>query len=323
VAVVIGSLHLATASATGQSSARGLDADTKKQVIEQVAEQLEAGYIYDEQGRELAAIARGQLAEGRYESIDDPEAFARALTEDLYGASNDAHLRVRYRPDGGGWQTPRRRGGSGGGRSRRTDSSYGIVGLEILDGNIGYMDLRMFTGSPEAEPRVAAAMAYLADADALIIDLRKNGGGAPWMVRYLSTYLFDERTHLASTFMRGWPEPRERWTFDEVQGRRVPDTPVYILTSGRTFSAAESFTFGLKNNDRVTIVGERTGGGGHFGGTVTLPGGFLMFLPNGRTYDPKTGQGWEAEGIRPDVEATAEHALDAALSHFRQSRGDG
>jgi C-terminal processing protease CtpA/Prc len=160
-------------------------------------------------------------------------------------------------------------------------------------------------------------MASLGGAKALIFDLRQNRGGGPEMVRLLSTYLFDQRTHLVSSFMRGMPAPRERWTLDQVRGRRFSQVPVYLLTSRRTISAAESFAFGLRINRKVTIVGEPTAGGGHFGEFVDLPDGFRMFLPRGRTYDPRTNEGWEATGLPPDVPVPAARALAKALELIR------
>ncbi len=121
------------------------------------------------------------------------------------------------------------------------------------------------------------------------------------------------------------PEPLAGWAALEKSGWRLDgqptgafvDKPVYILTSRRTFSAAESFTFGLKVNDRVTLVGERTGGGGHFGDEVAVSGDLRLFMPGGRTYDPETGEGWEAEGIAPDVEVPYAAALEQALETIR------
>jgi C-terminal processing protease CtpA/Prc len=156
-------------------------------------------------------------------------------------------------------------------------------------------------------------MATLSGVRALIIDLGQNRGGGPEMVRLLSTYLFDKPTHLVSSFMRGMSQPSERWTLSEVRGARLGSVPVFVLTSSRTISAAESFAFGLKARNRITIVGEPTAGGGHFGDVVSLPGGFSMFLPRGRTYDPRTNEGWEATGIQPDVRVPYERALDTAL----------
>ena len=98
------------------------------------------------------------------------------------------------------------------------------------------------------------------------------------------------RPHLTDTESRGEPV-RERWTYEDVPGERYLDRPVLVLTNGRTFSAAESFTFGLKVTDRVLTVGERTGGGGHFGGVGDLTGDFTIFVPVGRTFDPRTWRG--------------------------------
>jgi C-terminal processing protease CtpA/Prc len=115
--------------------------------------------------------------------------------------------------------------------------------------------------------------------------------------------------------------PSERWTVSQVRGHRLPSVPVFVLTSSRTISAAESFAFGLKAHDRITIVGEPTAGGGHFGDVVSLPGGFSMFLPRGRTYDARTNKGWEAEGIQPDVPVPYERALQTALELAGRARG--
>jgi C-terminal processing protease CtpA/Prc len=165
-----------------------------------------------------------------------------------------------------------------------------------------------------------SAMAVFANVKALIIDLGRNRGGGPEMIKYISAYLFDKPTHLVTSFARGMEAPMERWTAERVTGKRRPDIPVYILTSGNTISAAESFTFGLRINNRATVVGEPTAGGGHFGGFVPLTAGFRVFLPRGRTYDPRTNKGWEAEGLKPDVEVSYPQALSTALKLIQAKR---
>ena len=199
--------------------------------------------------------------------------------------------------------------------------NFGVREARVLDGNIGYLDLGMFAGSDAAKPRIDEAMMSLADTDALILDLGRNGGGGPWMVRYLSGFLFSGPTHLTDTWARGMESPRERWTLEGQPTDAFVDKPVYILTSGRTFSAAESFTFGLLINGRVTLVGERTGGGGHFGEEIPISPGLRLFMPAGRTYDPKTGRGWEAEGIEPGIEVSYPGALDRAVEAIGASSG--
>jgi len=205
-------------------------------------------------------------------------------------------------------------------RPRTGGPAFGFERVEILPGDIGYIDLRGFSDDAEALRWADSMMASLANVKALIIDVGQNRGGGPQMVRLLSTYLFDHRVHLVSSIMRGMATPMERWTLDSVRGPRLPAIPVYVLTSRRTISAPESFVFGLKAQRRVTIVGEPTGGGGHFGDIVSLPDGFAMFLPRGRTYDPRTNEGWEATGIQPDVAVPYDQARATAIARIR--RGD-
>jgi retinol-binding protein 3 len=160
-------------------------------------------------------------------------------------------------------------------------------------------------------------MEMLKDVRALIIDLGRNPGGDAPAVTHLSTYLFAEPTHLVNRWARGMSNPTERWTLESVPGKQLAGIPVYVLTSKRTFSAAESFTFSLRVTGRAIVVGEPTGGGGHFGTGRSLPHGFQMFLPVGRTYDPRTDKGWEAEGIQPDIEVPYGDALETAIAQIQ------
>lgn len=294
-----------------------LDAEMRQEVIESLSETLIEGYIYEEAGREMAAHIRAHLQQGAYDSLTDHREFADKLTRDLREISSDLHLRIRYgasSPPPGG----RRRGPA---RERDGPDDYGFLKDDVLEGNVGYIDMRSFQWSEEALAKADQVMARLSGVDALIIDLGRNSGGGEPMVKHLSAYLFAGDTHLVNTFMRGWDEPHQRWTAEGIKGKRLPDIPVYVLTSRRTFSAAESFTFGLKINDRVTIVGERTGGGGHWGGPRPLVHGYSVWLPRGRTYDPETGKGWEAEGIQPDIEVPYVEALETAHRHVLERLG--
>lgn len=196
---------------------------------------------------------------------------------------------------------------------------YGFASAQILEGNVGYLELLGFSGDPAALQLTDSVMALFANTKAIIIDLGRNRGGGPQVIQRLSAYLFDKPVHLVSSFMRGMEKPMERWTADSVPGKRLPKTPVYVLTSHSTISAAESFAFGLRNHNRITIVGESTAGGGHFGDFVSLTAGFSVFLPRGRTYNPVTDKGWEAEGLKPDVAVPYEQAFQTALALARQN----
>ena len=193
------------------------------------------------------------------------------------------------------------------------------IEYSVLKDNVGFIQIPHFSDRGDGYlARFDTAMRELASTDAMILDLRDNCGGGAREVRHVSTYFFPKDTHLASTENRGRPV-QERWTLDNVPGPRFLDKPLYILVNSGTFSAGESFTFGMSAvTGRAQVVGKRTGGGGHFGGWRRATEEFSLWVPVGRTFNPHTGIGWEAEGIAPDIESTSEGALEAALSAFRK-----
>jgi retinol-binding protein 3 len=278
--------------------------DQTQQVVQAIGEALTRGYIYEDVGTRAGKVLEKKRVEGAFEGLTDSR-LAAALTEVLQAETLDRHLRVTVGSDFVPPDAPAR--------------NVGMVGrVEVLPGNIGYLEVPHFAGIDVTV--FDTAMAALKDVRALIIDLGRNPGGGPGPVTHLSTYLFSKPTHLVTRMQRGIPGTAERWTLETVPGPRLVNVPVYVLTSKRTFSAGESFAFGLRVTGRATLVGELTGGGGHFGTSVTLPLGLQMFLPIGRAYDPRTGKGWEAEGLRPDIEVPYAQALDAALAHARSPR---
>jgi C-terminal processing protease CtpA/Prc len=131
--------------------------------------------------------------------------------------------------------------------------------VKLLPGNIGYLRLDGFMPADLGGRTAVAAMSFLSGADAIIFDLRNNGGGSPTMIQLLSSYLFSEPTHLNDLYYREGDRRNQFWTLPWVDGERRPDIPVYVLTSARTFSAAEEFTNNLKVLKRATIVGETPG----------------------------------------------------------------
>ena len=142
------------------------------------------------------------------------------------------------------------------------------------------------------------------------------------MIQLLSSYFFEEITHLNSFELRGQELIKQFWTLPHVPGKKVIDTPLYILTSGRTFSAAEEFTYNMKNLGRATIVGETTGGGAHPGGTHEIGGLLSVFIADGRAINPITGTNCEGTGIPPHVEVPQGDALKRAQELIRDSIGE-
>ncbi|MEJ2085205.1 MAG: S41 family peptidase [Acidobacteriota bacterium] len=182
-----------------------------------------------------------------------------------------------------------------------------------LPGNLGYLDLRYFDNVELGGSTAVAAMAFLAHTDAVIVDLRQNGGGEPAMVQLLASYFFGpERVHYNSFYSRGSDSLEQYWTLARVEGDRMPEVPLYILTARRTGSAAEGFSYALQALERATIIGQPTAGAAHPGETFDAIEGFSIFISTGKPLNPVTGSNWEKTGVQPDIEMDADEALDRA-----------
>ena len=185
--------------------------------------------------------------------------------------------------------------------------------LEVMDGNVGYMKLDGFDDTSLSGPTAVAAMNFLAHTDALIIDLRENGGGSPSLIQTIMAYLLDESMHLNSFYIRDGDSTKQFWSAPYVPGPKMEDVELYVLTSAYTFSAAEEFTYNVKNLERGTIVGEVTGGGAHPVASYVFDDMNIMVRVSfGRAINPYSGTNWEGTGVTPDIEVPADQALDAA-----------
>ena len=301
-----------------------LGAERREELVESLAELMTENYVFEEIGLKIGTHLREQLyVQGAYDDLD-LEALSRALTRDLRALNDDRHLRVSPRQaldpsearlDPAELQRLR--------DAEQRRQNFGFERVERLEGNIGYLDLRFFadTGADSggAGDTALAAMGFLANVDALIIDLRRNGGGSPSMIQLLSSYFFKEPKHLNSFFWRGQEGLEQRWTMPHVPGKKLVDVPLFVLTSARTFSAAEEFTYNLKNLKRATIIGETTGGGAHPGSTHSVKDILSVFIPQGRAISPITGTNWEGVGVKPHLSTPQAKALEKALEAARQA----
>jgi len=296
-----------------------LDSKIKTEVIEGINKHLVKKYIFLETAEKMKELLVNKLKNGDYAKIDDVNEFSLLLTEDLRSVSKDKHIRVVFDPDlvqrirdyQSQSEEDRQKAKQERLKSERF-RNFGYQKLEILEGNIGYLDLRYFSGTREAGPTAAAAMNFLANTDAVIIDLRQNGGGDPATIQFISSYFLEDYTHLNSFETRGEDALQQFWTLPYVPGKPMHATDLYILTSQHTFSAAEEFTYNMKNLKRATLVGETTGGGAHPGGHQIVNDNFLVWVPTGRAVNPITRTNWEGKGIQPHIEVDKEQALITA-----------
>ncbi|MED7953641.1 S41 family peptidase [Streptomyces sp. BE303] len=295
---------------TSTTTPTALDAAT---VVESVAELVGENYVFPDVARELAALLRSRSAEGSYR-IESAEELAEAVTADLRSVNGDLHLALKYHAV----PVPPEQGAAALAAMRRQfDASLGgVPRVELLDGGVAVLEIAplLFPLDWAAQP-LAAALSLVAPARALILDLRGNVGGDPNTVAFVCGYLLDGRTKLNTMVSRQGEVAEQSWTPPFVPGARFGgDKPLYVLTSGRTFSAGEELAYDLQQLGRAEVVGEATRGGAHPREGWTVHPHLELSVPIARAVNPVSGTNWEGTGVRPDVPCDAEAALDRALT---------
>lgn len=306
-----------------------------EEAVRELATKLEQSFVFPDKGMAYAAMLRSNLATGQYASFADAQEFADAVTADLQAVHKDGHLRVHVVP-------PEARSGPGGESEAAAEAEApaqeGITRSGWISDGVAYIGFDLFPGDKHTLARLRAFIDEHRDAKTLIIDARSHRGGGLEEMDLMLPELFGEPTVLVTMDTRSAVDQRGENPVGNAPSLRQIDGPegvvrrehfvtpaatptglrsarLFLLTSNRTASAGEHLALALKRTKRATLVGEVTMGAGHYGGMMPLDPGFnyAAFIPVGRTFDPDTGAGWEGTGVKPDVEAPAEKALDAAL----------
>jgi C-terminal processing protease CtpA/Prc len=284
-------------------------------LVSKALELLCGKYIFPDKAQQAAAGIRGRLADGEYDGLDE-EALGERLTAELFTVCQDKHLRVRVREEGMrealteaelevAW------------REQLRLTNYGIARVERLDGNVGLLDLRAVTSAGVGGRAIVAAMELVSQTHALIVDLRRNRGGSPDGAIFWTSYFFpDGDTHLNSIYEGATGRTRQYWSHAWLPGDRYLDRPVYLLTSGTTFSGGEDICYNLKAQGRAVVVGETTRGGAHPTEVFPITPTFEITVPVARSVNPITGGNWEGTGVEPDVAVDAAEGFDVA---YRQA----
>jgi retinol-binding protein 3 len=313
---LIGSVafHLIPPGVTAADRDRTIDAAGRARVIDGIVAKLDELYVFPDVAKKMGEAVRAHQNSGTYDSLTASRAFAERLTEDLRAVSKDKHLSVMFMPkeipEINSEPSEQEKAGF---RQQMEQINCGFKKAERLDGgNIGYIRFDMFGDAEICGPKATAAFEAVAGVDALIVDLRHNGGGQPEMVAFVSSYLFDKRTHLNDIYDRKENKTTKFWTKPSVPGKKLAKQPVYVLTSQRTFSGAEEFSYNLKNLKRATVVGETTGGGAHPTTGARVDAHFMIGVPFARAINPITKTNWEGTGVEPHVKVAADEALETA-----------
>jgi hypothetical protein len=287
-----------------------IDAAERRRVIDQAVRNLEEHYFDREVAHRIAGALIAHEKSGEDNAATDGPALASLLTKQIRDVSHDMHLEVVYSqnrlPDHPGAPSPEREANY---RGSLEHENCTFETVKMLPHNIGYLKLNSFPDVAICRATAVSAMASLNNADAIIFDLRDNRGGYPEMVMLIAAYLFDHPEYMYS--------PRESptensWTRSPVVGNRLADKPVYVLTSGTTWSAAEQFSYDLKMLKRATLVGEKTRGGAHAGVFHRIDDHFGMGIPEVKVVNPFSKVDWEGVGVAADMKVKAADGPETA-----------
>lgn len=296
---------------TVQSMSGVVEQAERDAVLSALTSRLNAGYVLPDSVDRITRALTAANARGEY-THQPPKDFVDSVNRTLLKASADKHLAIYFQP-AVVEATPA--AGRTASIEPRERMNFGFGRLERLSGNIGYLEILAFADRrPEAERTASALLSTLANFDALILDVRRNGGGNTPMMAFVASYFFDAApVHLSDIFWRDTGDIAQFWTEAVVPGRRSSRQPLYILTSAQTFSGAEDFCYALQHLKRAVLVGETTGGGAHSGrGLQRLTPSFTAFVPVGRSVSPITHTNWEGTGVVPDARTPAGQALGVA-----------
>ena len=274
-------------------------------------------YVVSERRPALDAVLAQGLASGRYD-VADPAALAERINEDLERVGRDRHLGFVFDPRQAAMLAMRE-------DSERPDPSaferqmrsinHGVTELRVLPGNVRYMEYTGFAWiGPESAAALENAVRFLAGGDAIVIDIRRNGGGDSDASQYLLSH-FLPANHPLFTYYREGGRVSRVSTLPQVAAGRITGKPLYLLTSNSTASAAEEFTGNFAGYRLGEVIGETTAGAGFAADLVPIRGDFVLSISIGRVVLASTGRDWEATGISPTIRTPAPQALDTAHAH--------
>ena len=304
--------------AAAQTPAPLITADERHRLILAIAGNVEQHYFDRQIAQNTANALFAHEQAGDYNNVTGGQDLANLLARHLTEASGDSHFTMEYTrnvfPDFSKPPAPEFQARY---RAAMEQAHCTFDKVEILPNNVGYLKVNAFPETAVCQAKAESAMASLNHADALIVDLRDNRGGYPDMVVFLASYLFDHPEYM---FNPRDPVTTRSWTRSPVAGNLLADKPVYILTSSRTYSAAEQFSYDLKMLKRAMLVGETTGGAAHAGVLHNLNDHFAIGIPGIRPLNPFSANDWAITGVEPDVKVNAADALAAAekLAEARQ-----
>lgn len=297
-----------------------LNSSLRSETIKQLSVMVNDLYVNPELGTKMSNQLTTNLQKGKYDSIDSFEQLGTVLTNDLFQIAHDRHLRTFYSPSTVAiikkaisekrqdWIKDILDDGS--------KTNYWFQNTKMLPGNIGYLRLNRMERLDLSSETAIAAMKFLSNSDYIIIDIRNNTGGWPSTAQFLASYFYQEidNINLFEEHFRKDNKIIQYRSLPYIPGKRMDKTPLYILISTNTYSAAEIFAYSLQKLGRAVIVGEKSNFGVHAtGGPQILNDYYMVQMPISDVISPITKISCEGIGVEPDIKTESKDALNKTI----------
>lgn len=169
------------------------------------------------------------------------------------------------------------------------------VGYEMLDNNIGYIQISSFGDTTAKEFKEAYSDLKSKNMSGLLLDLRNNGGGTLDSVVEIADILMPKGEIVKIKYKNADNQVYESDAENAFGGKIV------ILVNGNTASASELLAGGLRDNNDAVLVGKKTFGKGVVGTLFNVDSESAAVITTGEYFLPN-GDNIHGKGIMPQVE---------------------
>jgi hypothetical protein len=310
---------LCCSSLCSSGKRQGLRKEEIRAAVVKISDLIKSNYVFEERGNKIASHLTEEHRQGKFDSVKSWTEFASLCTKILHGGSNDGHLYVRHdaKTVKALSTAPEQEAASGAENpffhsKEARERNFGFQEVKVLKGNIGYIKLTEINISEKSLPTMFAAVEFVANTKALVLDLRENGGGGSEVGPVLESIFLPKNVVLLEFKSRAGQVTTTK-TVPWLTHKRY-DKPLYIIINKKTASAAEALAFALQANKRATVVGQRSSGAANMNSWYVVNDAVFVSVSTGAPTLPGTETSWERSGIQPDY-SVAEGNEIASILH--------
>ncbi len=302
--------------------AQSLPKEEIDSAVVKISDLIKSNYVFEEQGNRIAAHLEQKKLE--FKSVKNWDEFAAICNGILQSYSNDGHLFVRHdaktvkelltatdHESESAVDDPffHSKGAS--------ERNFGFEEVKILEDNIGYIKLSEINISEKSLPTLFAAMEFVSNTKALILDLRDNGGGGSEVGPVLESFFLPKNIDLLEFKSRTGEVTAEK-TVPWLTQKKY-NHPLFIIINKKTGSAAEALAFVLQAKKRAIVVGSPSAGAAYMNSWYVVNENVFASISTGAPTLPGTDTSWEKSGVQPDHTVAEGDGLKYILEKIKKN----